>query len=62
MKIIEWIIANKEWIFSGIGVLVITIVLNLIFRKKSEKQIQKSGRNSKNYQAGNNITINKDDK
>lgn len=54
----QWILNNKEWLFSGIGVLVLSAIMGLIFRKKSaSKQIQKSGNNSTNYQAAGNITI-----
>lgn len=34
---IEWIIDNKNWIFSGIGVFVMTIVVNSFLRRKKEK-------------------------
>jgi len=49
----EWILNNKEWIFSGIGVAVISLAIGLVCKKKSEKSIhitQKSGRNSRNFQ------------
>ena len=40
-KIIEYIINNKEWLFSGIGVVVISIVVsffsNLLFNKRRQK-------------------------
>lgn len=55
---INWIIENKEWIFSGIGVLVISLILNFLFRRGNAKQIQKGGENSKNYQSSGNMTIN----
>ena len=35
---IEWIIENKEWIFSGIGVFILTIVLSLIRRASSKNK------------------------
>lgn len=54
----EWIINNKEWIFSGIG----AAVLGLLFASKSISQKQKGGKNSINIQAGENITINRGDK
>lgn len=54
----NWILENKEWLFSGIGVLVITLILNFIFRNRNAKQVQKGGKNSRNYQSGRNITIN----
>ncbi|HEA30194.1 MAG TPA: hypothetical protein ENH91_09400 [Leeuwenhoekiella sp.] len=59
LVMIDWIIENKEWLFSGIGVLLISLILKLIFRKRKPEQIQKGGKNSKNYQAGKNIKINK---
>ena len=57
----EWIISNKDWIFSGAGIFIISLIIGL-FKKKaiSRKQIQKSGKNSTNYQAGKNIIIGKD--
>ena len=51
----EWVIENKEWIFSGIGVFVIGLVVNFIFKKKRRKSIkmkQKSGSHSNNIQIG----------
>lgn len=55
---IDWIIENKEWIFSGIGVLVISLILNFLFRSRNAKQVQKGGKNSRNYQSSGNMTIN----
>jgi len=52
----EWIINNKEWIFSGIGVFIISLLLTKLF-KKSHIQKQKSGKNSTNYQASGDINI-----
>jgi predicted tellurium resistance membrane protein TerC len=51
----EWIIANKEWIFSGIGVFIIGVVISLLRKnqkKKTVKMKQKSGSNSNNIQIG----------
>lgn len=53
----NWIIENKEWVFSGIGVFVISTIIGVFFCRKSSKQIQKSGDNSKNYQASGDINI-----
>lgn len=56
----QWILDNKEWLFSGIGVLIISVFLGFIFRKKTDiKQTQKSGKNSTNYQSGRDINIGK---
>ena len=53
---INWFIENKEWVFSGIGV----AIISWFFIKKhmNQKQVQKSGNNSINIQAGNNLNIN----
>jgi hypothetical protein len=56
-KIMDWIIQNTGWVFSGIGVAVITGIISLIFKKKeaSAKQTIRSGAGSTNYQAGRDI-------
>jgi hypothetical protein len=54
----NWINENMEWIFSGVGVAIITFIYNFFFQKKPVSQKQNGGKKSKNYQAGNNITIN----
>lgn len=55
MKIFEWIIENKEWFFSGIGVFILGLILSLVYsRKKSSiSQNISSGNNSLNIQTGN---------
>ncbi len=60
----NWIIENKEWIFSGAGIFILSLIIGYFCNKeKTNKQVQKSGSNSTNYQAGGNIRIgNKDDK
>lgn len=52
---LDYLIANKEWIFSGIGVFVISW---LLFRASGDKSnmSQKSGDNSTNIQVAGNIT------
>jgi len=54
----EWILENKEWIFSGLGVAVLSSII-LLFKKKRDSinQTQKSGDNSLNYQAGRDLNI-----
>ena len=32
---IDWVIENKEWVFSGIGVAIITLILGFLFKKES---------------------------
>lgn len=56
---LKYLIENKEWIFSGIGVLAISV---FITRRKSEKKMsQKSGNKSRNLQAGRDINLDKMD-
>lgn len=54
----EWIVENKDWIFSGIGVFIVSLIVGLFAKRyKSSKQIQMSGSNSTNYQSGRDINI-----
>lgn len=72
---LDYIMKNKEWIFSGIGISILGILF-WFFKDKSRKsnqtikdgnsnqlitgegnQLQKSGENSDNYQAGGDINI-----
>lgn len=54
----QWIIDNKEWVFSGIGVFALSLIAAFIFKGKgTTSQTQKSGKNSKNYQAAGDINI-----
>lgn len=39
MNLISWITENKEWLFDGLGVTVIALVINLVFNKKSNYQV-----------------------
>lgn len=50
----EWVIQNKEWLFSGLGVFIIGIIISMIAKKKKVKikMKQKSGSNSTNIQIG----------
>lgn len=59
MAMIEWITNNKEWIFSGIGIFVLSLFP--FFRKKNQHQMKKNGNslignNTINSQNGNNGT------
>jgi plastocyanin domain-containing protein len=58
---IEFILMNKEWIFSGVGISILSCLVWLFFRKKNEKskivQTQKSGKKSVNIQVQGNVTI-----
>jgi hypothetical protein len=53
---LDWIIGNKEWLFSGIAIVLPLAILGWFFGSKKNKQVQKSGSNSTNIQvSGNNI-------
>lgn len=56
-EISNYIFENKEWIFSGIGVFLMTMLITLFRRRKSDgrivKQVQKSGDSSVSVQIGN---------
>lgn len=57
----KWIIENADWVFSGIGIAILT-VLGGLFRKKKldnkNSQTINSGNNSNNIQGGGNINVN----
>lgn len=58
----QWIIENKEWVFSGAGVFALSLLVALFFKNRnSTKQTQKSGKNSTNYQSGGDINIGTND-
>jgi len=57
----SWLLENKEWIFSGVGVSVVVFIFSIFNKNGRLKQTQKSGRSSKNYQAGGDINIGKTD-
>lgn len=59
-NLLDWIINNKEWLFSGIGVVVLGGIAALIRRRKSTStplQKQKSGHHSSSVQIGGDINI-----
>ncbi|QTC41527.1 hypothetical protein I7V34_21175 [Bacillus sp. V3] len=59
----QWLIDNKEWVFSGIGLPICAWILSLIIKKKkgSRKpltaQSQTGGNHSTNIQGGNNVMV-----
>ena len=52
--LIQWLIDNKNWIFSGIGVFVISF---FFLKKSGRSQKQKSGSGSINLQSHGDINI-----
>lgn len=43
---IEWLIENKEWFFSGIGITLLSILFKVIFFNKKYPRIQQKGNGS----------------
>lgn len=56
-RFVDWLMTNKEWIFSGIGCAVVAFIVKLFFFKKKPSVIQKitAGDNSVNIQSRNNV-------
>jgi hypothetical protein len=53
----NWVIENKEWVFSGIGVFIISFIATLILKSRYNKQSQKLGNQSTGIQVGGDISI-----
>ena len=57
-NLITYVVDNKDWIFSGIGVLVISFLLTALKKSSSSpKQTINSGARSKNFQSLRDINI-----
>lgn len=66
-SVIEWLIKNKEWVFSGVGVVIIGIIVSFLLKRKPDKQstqksiyegIHHTSQGAAAYQAGRDIKIN----
>lgn len=53
----EWLIENKDWVFSGIGVLILSTIGGFIFKKNHTKQNIEAGNNSVNIQNSSNVKV-----
>lgn len=60
--VIDWIIQNKEWVFSGIGVAIITLMLGFLYKKKSVRNYLKAMFNFKSNITQINIENKEDEK
>lgn len=62
VNMIDWILENKEWLFSGVAIATPIAIITWLFTRKSKsvRQSQKSGKNSLNIQVGGDLKI-KDD-
>ena len=51
----NWIIENKEWIFSGIGIFLLGLVFRLLLKSGGGSRFSiRSGKNSTNIQINKN--------
>ncbi len=59
INILNYIAENKTWIFSGIGVAIISAILGLLFRKNksSNNKSLRSGDSSTNIQTGDGSSV-----
>ncbi|WP_139460449.1 hypothetical protein [Aeromonas veronii] len=53
----EWVLENKEWLFSGVAITIPLAIIGWLFSGKINKQVQKGGDNSTNIQVGGDFKI-----
>jgi LPXTG-motif cell wall-anchored protein len=55
----QWIVDNKEWLFSGAGLVLLASLGRVVYRRKKACPSQKirSGSNSTNVQVGHDMHI-----
>lgn len=53
----DWIIENKEWLFSGVAIAIPLAIIGKIISSRNDKQVQKGGKGSTNIQVGGNVNI-----
>lgn len=51
----NWLIENKEWIFSGIGVTIVVGILGFVFKRKSKSESNIGSNNTNTNNATNTI-------
>ena len=53
----KWICDNIQWVFSGIGIFIFSVIYHFLFKRKKSSlhQVQESGHNSVNFQAKGDI-------
>ncbi|SMG34604.1 hypothetical protein [Fibrobacter sp. UWB13] len=56
-NILNCISENKEWLFSGLGIVLLGWIVKIIFFRNKPTQVQKSGKDSINIQAGGDVHI-----
>lgn len=53
----EWIVENKEWLFSGVAIALPLAIVGWVLSSRKNKQVQKGGDNSTNIQVGGSFKI-----
>lgn len=63
-QIIELILKNREWLFSGAGVAVLGLLIRVLTKRRRKLQGQsiQSGNGSVNIQAGRDVKVRSDSK
>ena len=57
----NWIIENKEWLFSGLAISVPLALIGWFISRSRNKQVQKGGNNSTNIQVGGSLNVGRKD-
>lgn len=57
----NWIIENKEWLFSGIAIAIPLAIAGWALSSKNKRQVQKGGKGSTNIQVGGNFNVKEKD-
>lgn len=59
-ELIKWVMDNKEWLFSGIGIVVLVWIVRTIFKRRETNSAQsiQTGKDSINFQAGRDVNLN----
>lgn len=57
--IVTFLIDNKEWLFSGVGIVVITLICQFFFKKRQAAATQsiQAGDGSTNIQSGGDVKV-----
>ena len=51
--IINWISTNKEWVFSGVGIMIIGLIIKFFFNSSKKSSTNKEAKSRSVYINGN---------
>ena len=54
-QIIDWIIENKEWLFSGLGITIIAFVVKKLFTQNNRSEDKQTQSQSEHTPQGNDV-------